>query len=233
MDIPAGARVAGYVGRVGPEKNLAWLAEAAAAWCAADPKALFAIVGPSESYGPVLRSVFEKAGVSGRLLLPGSFRGPDLADAYAALDVFAFASHTDTQGIVLAEAMAAGLPIAALDAPGAREAVADGVNGRLLPHDASRGSYAAALQGLFADDMRYAAMQHASRERSRIYDRTVTARRMLGVYAALAEKSRSERRGRGPYGLMRRAAGRLCAEQKLLATKLAAASNALRGLPRD
>ena len=56
----------------------------------------------------------------------------NLVDAYFAMDVFAFASLSETQGIVLIEAMAAGLPVVALDAPGAREVVEDYHNGRLL-----------------------------------------------------------------------------------------------------
>ena len=48
------------------------------------------------------------------------------------MDVFAFASLSETQGIVLIEAMAAGVPVVALDAPGAREVVEDYHNGRLL-----------------------------------------------------------------------------------------------------
>ena len=55
-----------------------------------------------------------------------------MVDAYFAMDVFAFASLSETQGIVLIEAMAAGLPVVALDAPGAREVVVDYHNGRLL-----------------------------------------------------------------------------------------------------
>ncbi|MCC5845768.1 MAG: glycosyltransferase [Verrucomicrobia bacterium] len=42
------------------------------------------------------------------------------------MDCFVFASQTETQGIVLAEAMAAGNPVVALDGPGVREIVADG-----------------------------------------------------------------------------------------------------------
>jgi glycosyltransferase involved in cell wall biosynthesis len=49
------------------------------------------------------------------------------------MNVFAFASLTETQGMVLTEAMAAGVPVVALDAPGACEVVRDGVNGRLVP----------------------------------------------------------------------------------------------------
>ncbi len=48
------------------------------------------------------------------------------------MDVFAFASQSETQGMVLAEAMAAGVPVVAVDAPGVREMVVDGRNGRLL-----------------------------------------------------------------------------------------------------
>jgi glycosyltransferase involved in cell wall biosynthesis len=65
--------------------------------------------------------------------LTGPLRDAALIAAYHALDVFAFASLTETQGLVLAEAMAAGVPVVALDAPGAREIVRDGANGRLLP----------------------------------------------------------------------------------------------------
>lgn len=232
MRIPKDAHVAGYVGRVGPEKNLAWLAQAAVMWCAADPKSLFAVVGPSENFGPVIRSVFDKAGLAGRLLLPGPFQGAELADAYAALDVFTFASLSDTQGIVLAEAMAAGLPIVAIDAPGAREAVADGVNGTLLPHDVSHEAYAAALAEIFSDGPRNDAMRKAACERSRAYDRTITASSMLSLYASLVEKSRRSDCKRGHYGPVRRAAGRICAEQKLFASKFKAMADALCSLSR-
>ena len=62
---------------------------------------------------------------------PAARRGRILADAYAAMDVFAFSSQSETQGMVLAEAMAAGVPAVALDGPGVREIVNDD-NGRLL-----------------------------------------------------------------------------------------------------
>jgi 1,2-diacylglycerol 3-alpha-glucosyltransferase len=51
------------------------------------------------------------------------------------MDVFVFASQSETQGLVVTEAMAAGIPVVAVDAPGVREVVKDGVNGRLLSHE--------------------------------------------------------------------------------------------------
>ncbi|MBP9855213.1 MAG: glycosyltransferase, partial [Candidatus Omnitrophica bacterium] len=52
-----------------------------------------------------------------------------------ALDVFAFASHSETQGLVLVEAMATGTPVVAVDAPGVREVLKDGINGRMIKND--------------------------------------------------------------------------------------------------
>jgi glycosyltransferase involved in cell wall biosynthesis len=62
----------------------------------------------------------------------GILQGTLLADAYRAMDVFAFSSTSETQGLVLAEAIAAAVPVVAIDAPGVREVVRDRVNGRLL-----------------------------------------------------------------------------------------------------
>jgi glycosyltransferase involved in cell wall biosynthesis len=60
---------------------------------------------------------------------------PELASAYRGMDVFVFTSRTETQGMVVTEAMAAGTPVVALDASGVREVVRDGENGRLLPRE--------------------------------------------------------------------------------------------------
>jgi len=69
------------------------------------------------------------------LHLAGVFKGKELVDAYHAMDVFVFASQSETQGIVLDEAMASSVPVVAVDAPGVREVVQDGVNGCLLAHE--------------------------------------------------------------------------------------------------
>lgn len=132
MGIPPGAFVVGHVGRLGPEKNLEFLVRAVTAFLAANDAARFLVAGTGPSAGEV-RDRFERAGMSGRLHFAGVLRGKKLADAYHAMDVFAFASRNETQGMVLTEAMAAGVPVIAVDAPGVRESVVDGWNGFLLP----------------------------------------------------------------------------------------------------
>jgi glycosyltransferase involved in cell wall biosynthesis len=97
------------------------------------PDAHFLVVGDGPEREEI-RNTCAAAGVADRLhLSAGKLEGQDLADAYAAMDVYAFASQSETQGIVLAEAMAAGAPVVAVDASGVRDIVRDGVNGRLLP----------------------------------------------------------------------------------------------------
>ena len=83
--------------------------------------------------GQPLKQAFRKARMTNRLFSVKQARNQALVDAYHAMDVFAFASVSETQGMVLTEAMAAGVPVVAGDAPGAREVVRDGENGRLLP----------------------------------------------------------------------------------------------------
>jgi 1,2-diacylglycerol 3-alpha-glucosyltransferase len=56
-------------------------------------------------------------------------------NAYASMDIFVFASHSETQGMVLTEAMATGTPVIAIKATGVENIVVDGKNGFLLDED--------------------------------------------------------------------------------------------------
>jgi 1,2-diacylglycerol 3-alpha-glucosyltransferase len=129
--IPEEAFVVGHVGRLAPEKNVGFLASTVAAFLARNPKARFLLVGEGPSKEAMLET-FDARTSSGRLHTAGVLEGRELASAYKAMDVFAFASLTETQGMVLAESMAAGVPVVAVDAPGVREVVRDRENGRLL-----------------------------------------------------------------------------------------------------
>lgn len=131
QSIPPGAFLAAYTGRMSPEKNLEFLARAAAVFLKRNPKAYFAAVGRGPSLS-AMRKIFTDAGVKDRIRFAGILRGGDLLDAYHAMDVFAFASKSETQGMVLTEAMAAGVPVVGLDASGVREVVRDRKNGRLV-----------------------------------------------------------------------------------------------------
>ncbi len=131
LGIPGDAFVVGHVGRLAREKNLLFLGRALAQFLRGEPAAHVVLAGQGPLAEPV-EHLFYQAGVGARLHRLGVLAPRQLINAYHAMDVFAFASHSETQGIVLVEAMAAGAPVVAIDAPGVREVVRDGVNGRLL-----------------------------------------------------------------------------------------------------
>lgn len=147
FDIPTDAKVIGHVGRLAKEKNLFFLAEAMVLRLREDPEAVFLLVGEGDHREEMLEILHNEVGAD-RIFAVGSQTGDDLADAYSAMDWFVFASQTETQGIVLAEAMAAGKPVVALDGPGVREILRDGENGYLLDAESTALDFATSLASL-------------------------------------------------------------------------------------
>lgn len=132
LDIPLDALVVGHLGRLAPEKNLGFLARVIATFLQHNTTAHFLLVGSGPSLTEI-EGILQNAGVATRCHHLGKLGNrQEVANAYAAMDVFAFASHSETQGMVLNEAMAAGVPVIAQSAPGVREVVVDGHNGFLL-----------------------------------------------------------------------------------------------------
>ncbi len=132
--------------------------------------------------------LFESRGLSGRVHFPGAVQQKELADCYAAMDVFAFSSLTETQGLVLAEAMAAGLPVVAIDAPGARELVSDMHNGCLLPEEASVEEFSEAIA--FMRDggrKRRDEMKENCRQTAAGYSQAITTGMTASLYRTIIE----------------------------------------------
>jgi 1,2-diacylglycerol 3-alpha-glucosyltransferase len=191
MKIPDDATVIGHVGRLALEKNLGYLAEAVALHLKQDSKARFLVVGDGP-WREQLKEVFEKHGVADRLILAGKRTGRVLREAYRAMDVFAFASLSETQGMVVAEAMAAGLPVVALDASGVREVVRDGENGFLLPTKAPAEDFVAALARCSVPQRRGELGQGAQKT-ARQFSREQSARRALAFYDETRKATRARR----------------------------------------
>lgn len=184
LNIPQEAFVVGHMGRLAPEKNLGFLAAAVARFLQTHPQAIFLLVG----IGPFedeIRTICTEKGVADRLIVTGVLQGKDLADALGAMDVFAFASRSETQGMVLTEAMAAGTPVVALDASGAREVVNDKMNGRLL-HNATEAKFASALTWIHnSPTRRREQMVAAARAMAECFSLEKTAERALACYEML------------------------------------------------
>ncbi|OHB67348.1 MAG: glycosyl transferase family 1 [Planctomycetes bacterium RBG_13_62_9] len=185
--IPQRASVAGYVGRLAPEKNLTFLAEAMCDWIAQTENGHFLVVGSGPS-DEEIRQRFEQQACSDRLHLAGALDGPDLVDAYHAMDVFVFVSCSETQGMVLTEAMAAGKPVVALDAPGVREVVKDGYNGRLLMEPSAADFADAVVEVASASTPRRERFRQAARETAEQFSIQRCATRLVRVYERLLKQ---------------------------------------------
>jgi glycosyltransferase involved in cell wall biosynthesis len=135
------APLALVVSRLGMEKNVELALDA----LARSPELRLAVVGE----GPHRAALEERArrlGVDGRVRFTGALARERLPDVYASVDAFVFPSTTDTQGLVLAEALAAGLPVIAADSEASRDVLAGA--GRLVAPDPD--ALAAAIRGALA-----------------------------------------------------------------------------------
>jgi glycosyltransferase involved in cell wall biosynthesis len=165
------------VSRLGREKNVGLAIEALAR--IADPRVRLALVGDGPSRS-VLEARARELGVAARVAFAGASDPADLPDIYASADAFAFPSLSETQGLVLAEAMAAGLPIAAVATPVTRE-VLGGV-GRVSRGDPER--FARAVLAAL-DAGRDQSAEHLALER---FNLRTHAERMAAIYAEARER---------------------------------------------
>jgi glycosyltransferase involved in cell wall biosynthesis len=186
LGIPPEALVAGYVGRLGLEKNLRFVTDVLAMLCAQQTGHHALLVGNGE-LDVEIRQKFRDHGLADRLHMPGTLQDQELVDAYHALDVFVFASRSETQGLVLAEAMAAGCPVVALDAPGADDIVADRRNGRLLREE-DVPAFVEAIRGIEASREARSGMRRAAMATSERWSSANSAKRAMRLYEAVVKE---------------------------------------------
>jgi glycosyltransferase involved in cell wall biosynthesis len=137
--------VIAYVSRIAAEKNIGHLTEAFEAVQAQRPRVKYLFVGDGPARAEVERRM------AGRAVFAGYRTGEDLADHYAAADLFAFSSLTETFGNVVLEAMASGLPVVALRAGGVGDTVRSGETGTLVEPGTPPSAFAEALISLVDD----------------------------------------------------------------------------------
>ena len=183
LGIDAQARLVLCVGRLGREKNLGLALRAFARLD--DPRARLVVVGGGE-HRAALERLAAALQIGSRTTFVGELARAELPDVYASADVFLFTSTSDTQGLVLVEALAAGLAVVAVDSPQTRDVIADA--GVLC--DGEPGAVAAALATVLGGrrpDRARGAVIAAS------FDSGVLGARMIALYEALRESAPSRR----------------------------------------
>jgi glycosyltransferase involved in cell wall biosynthesis len=178
------------VARVDPQKGQ----ELVPTVLAANPDLHAVLIGPVTvpGYDDTVRIRATEAGVADRLHLVGGMKpeSPDLADAFAAADLFLLPSRHEPFGIVVLEAWSAGLPVVVSDAGGLGELVRPGVDGLLAP-TGDGDAFAHAVATVLAMSRRGADLAEAGRRRVlQDYTWTAVARRLGRLYEELTDQGK-------------------------------------------
>lgn len=139
-----------FVGRLGQEKNIDFILDSFHQVNQAISDIVLVLVGSGSEEDNLLAKT-KGLNLTNKVIFTGVLSKKDTTKCYAGADIFVFASVTETQGLVIAEAKAAGLPVVAVDAYGVSEMVRHGEDGYLLPLDLEQ--YTNCIKKLLLDDM--------------------------------------------------------------------------------
>ncbi|MCA5893061.1 D-inositol-3-phosphate glycosyltransferase [Isoptericola sp. NEAU-Y5] len=140
-----------------------------------------------------LEALAHQMGVTDHLIVRPAAPRETLVEYFRAADVVAVPSHSESFGLVAAEAQASGTPVVAAAVGGLQTVVLDGVSGILVP-DHSPWTWARVLGDLLADDARLRHLAAGARRASERFSWDSAAAGMLDVYAQAAKAHAARRR---------------------------------------
>jgi glycosyltransferase involved in cell wall biosynthesis len=196
-NIPDNVKIVLYVGRVDPEKNIWVVLRAFADFLYRAKsngidklsKTLFVVVGDGVDKSRLENEALN-IGISDSVKFLGKVTGPDLAEIYKIGTVFATASEIETQGIVLIEAAASGLPLIAVDAGAVAEVCKNGENGFLIkPGDIA--SMSEAIDRILTDRELRKAMSLKSLEIAEGHSLDKTVDKFIEIYQKVCYNRKS------------------------------------------
>lgn len=185
LGLPDGVLVL-YVGRVAKEKNLPLLLRSFAEVAPKVPGARLVVVGG----GPLLAEAKRMAvqlGIEERTVFVGFVPRERVPLYYAACDLFAFPSTTETQGLSVLEALAHGLPAVTVNVNGAGELVTHEVDGLVVPPEV--GPFSTALLSLLRDDDLRRRMGEAGRRKGKEFSSRRQAEKLAEIYLSLVKRN--------------------------------------------
>ena len=174
-----------YVGRLSAEKQIERIKPVLDAL----PHARLALVGDGP-YRPQLEKIFEGTATT----FVGYLAGEELASAYASGDAFLFPSSTETLGLVLLEAMAAGCPVVGANKGGIPDIITDGKNGCLYNPDAEDGgaeSLIIATEKLLGNEIERQNLRNAARQEAECWGWDSATKQLRNFYKEILKTNSS------------------------------------------
>lgn len=176
-----------YVGRLAKEKNLETIFEASAIAFRKDSSLRLLLVGDGP-YRNECRTMVRRLNIGDRVKFLGFLPHTEVERYYAAADLFVFASTTETQGLVVQEAMMYGLPAIVVAGGGAEDAVTDGANGHVVKNDPE--AFAQSVLELLMDESVYSAMSTHAQKSARMHGMGEMAKQVVSLYRNVIEQER-------------------------------------------
>ena len=174
-----------YVGRLSAEKQIERIRPVLEAL----PSTRLALVGDGP-YRQQLEKIFQGTSTT----FVGYLSGNDLASAYASGDAFLFPSSTETLGLVLLEAMAAGCPVVGANKGGIPDIISDGENGCLYNPDGENDgalSLIEATKKLLGNEIERTSMRKAARSEAERWGWAGATKQLRSYYAGVLDKKQS------------------------------------------
>jgi len=183
LGIAPGQPVLVHVGRIAHEKNIEFLFRMFEIVVRSKPGAVFVVAGE----GPALTSCkayVRTLGLAQQVRFVGYLsRERELLDCYRAGDLFVFSSKTETQGLVLLESLALGVPVVSTAHMGTADIVNPQRGAHVAPDDEAE--FANTVVRLLDDAPRRAAMSAEARAYAATWSATAMADRLAGLYSAV------------------------------------------------
>jgi len=189
--LPTDRPIALHVGRVDPEKSISTVIEAFAQALEKVPEALLVIVGDGTDRGH-LEELVQYYEIENNVKFLGRVMPPALNELYKVGDVFVTASEIETQGIVLIEAAATGLPLVAVDKGAVAEVCKNEENGFLCQPGGDVDGIAEGLVKILSDRSLQRKMSDKSLEIAKKHDIIHTLSRFEEIYKEAVEIKKAE-----------------------------------------
>lgn len=171
-----------YLGRIGREKNISFLINVFEKLSKKHKDIIFVIGGrgPEEEY---IRQLILKKHLNDKVFMLGYFHFQDLIDCYSSSYIFIFASITETQGLVLLEAMAQGKPVVAVGRKGVIDILKDNIGGFMVEPDEKE--FVEKVEMLLQDEILYKTKSEEAIKKAMLFSSKNMAQKELDVYYSL------------------------------------------------
>jgi 1,2-diacylglycerol 3-alpha-glucosyltransferase len=178
------------IGRLAAEKNWETLLRAAAQVYAQHPDMRLVLIGD----GPqkqALEALAAELGIGERVTLTGQLPFEEIPMYLKAADLFSFASVTETQGLVTIEAMAAGLPVVAVDGSGTHDIVEHGKHGFLVENDPD--ALASAISEMLSNPQQMKQFSADGLKKAKTFSINRLGKQMIKVYEQAIQDKKDNR----------------------------------------